>query len=148
MIPLLAGVEAFVAYEHGTLRDIPFEDSPRGRTTALGYRQAPVVLVTNADDLEAAHRLGVPAERIVALPHAVDTNKLFDFATRNAATTAAPQAQPTFFAPARHDWVEGFTSQLKGNDRIVRAVVCCAIAAITRTLSSSTGAAIPPTRGA
>jgi glycosyltransferase involved in cell wall biosynthesis/SAM-dependent methyltransferase len=122
IMPMLLGLENYAAYEHGTLRDIPFEDSAVGRTTALGYREAPAVFVTNADDLEAAARLGIPDERVIALPHAVDTRRLFDFAAANATLAPAPESQLTFFAPARHDWVEGFRSQLKGNDRIVRAL--------------------------
>ncbi len=125
IIPFLAGTAAFTAYEHGTLRDIPFEDSAVGRVTALGYREAPAVFVTNADDLDAARRLAVPDERIIALPHAVDTNKLFDFAATHTHISIAPESELTLFAPARHDWTDGFTSQLKGNDRIVRAVGLC-----------------------
>jgi glycosyltransferase involved in cell wall biosynthesis/SAM-dependent methyltransferase len=122
IMPLLAGTESFAAYEHGTLRDIPFEDSPTGRITALGYREAPVVFVTNADDLAAASRLAIPAERVIALPHAVDTRKLFDFAEGHVGLVPATESQVTLFAPARQDWVDGFRSQLKGNDRVVRAL--------------------------
>jgi 2-polyprenyl-3-methyl-5-hydroxy-6-metoxy-1,4-benzoquinol methylase/glycosyltransferase involved in cell wall biosynthesis len=122
IIPLLASIESFAAYEHGTLRDIPFEQSPVGRACALGYREAPVVFVTNGDDLEPARRLGIDPARVVALPHAVDTNKLFQFATRNDDLRPAAHSQPLFFAPARHDWTEGVRSQLKGNDRLIRAL--------------------------
>jgi 2-polyprenyl-3-methyl-5-hydroxy-6-metoxy-1,4-benzoquinol methylase/glycosyltransferase involved in cell wall biosynthesis len=122
IVPLLAGVRAFTAYEHGTLRELPFEVSARGRTLALGYAEAPVVFVTNADDLDAAARLGIPEERVVALPHAVDTARLFAYAAEHAELAPGPDVQMTFFAPARHDWTDGPRSQLKGNDRIVRAV--------------------------
>jgi glycosyltransferase involved in cell wall biosynthesis len=117
-IALAADVPVWTAYEHGTLRDIPFAQDGVGRITALGYREAPAVFVTNADDLDAAARLRVDPAKVVALPHAVDTDKLFTFAAehRHADEGGA------FFAPARHDWVEGFKTQLKGNDRIVRAV--------------------------
>ena len=122
LIPLLGGKHAFAAYEHGTLRDIPFDDSDVGRVTALGYREAPAVFVTNADDLRAAERLGIESSKVTSLPHAVDTKKLFEFGAANAHLLPAPESQPTFFAPARQDWVAGFQSQLKGNDRVVRAV--------------------------
>ena len=122
IIPLLAGVTNFAAYEHGTLRDIPFEDSGVGRTCALGYREAPVVFVTNADDLDAASRLGISEDRTIALPHAVDSEKLFHFAAANDDLRPSAYSEQVFFAPARHDWVAGFKSQLKGNDRLIRAL--------------------------
>jgi glycosyltransferase involved in cell wall biosynthesis len=121
-IALAAGIERWTAYEHGTLRDIPFADDPVGRITAFGYREAPAVFVTNADDLLAAERLGIAADRVVALPHAVDTVKLFAFAEAHGGLTAEAAGTPRFFAPARQDWVDGFRTQLKGNDRIIRAL--------------------------
>ena len=122
IIPLLAGLPRWTAYEHGTLRAIPFENSPTGRLTALCYREAPAVFVTNADDLDPAQRLGVAAERLTALPHAADTPKLFAFADEHADRLASVDGRVTFFAPARQDWGGGDAGQHKGNDRIVRAL--------------------------
>ena len=48
IIPALCEVP-FAAYEHGTLRALPFEETPLGRTVALGFREARTVFVTNSD---------------------------------------------------------------------------------------------------
>jgi len=52
--PMVLGVPYF-AFEHGTLRDIPFENSPRGRLTSLAYARSEHVFVTNFDCLENAY---------------------------------------------------------------------------------------------
>src|SRR5262249_17021407 len=65
--PLLCGNRPYVAYEHGTIREIPFEDSDLGRQTALGYRLANYCIVTNPDCHEAAQQLALP--HYCYLPH-------------------------------------------------------------------------------
>src|SRR5262249_22054379 len=56
IICLLAGAP-YVAFEHGTIRTIPYEDSSLGRRTALTYRMAAHVFVTNIDCVASAERL-------------------------------------------------------------------------------------------
>ncbi len=119
IIPILCGVERFAAYEHGTLRAIPFEDSARGRLCAFAYRRAPVVFVTNSDVLPAARRLGLGDDQLVFLPHAVDSDRLFQFAAQQA--DVRPPAEVTIYSPTRHDWVDGDVSWSKGNDLFLRA---------------------------
>jgi glycosyltransferase involved in cell wall biosynthesis len=120
VVPLLAGTEAWAAYEHGTLREIPFEDTPRGRLCALTYREAPIVFVTNSDVLPSVERLGLDPERIVFLPHAVDTDRLFAFADKHAAEVVADDGV-TLYSPSRQDWVDRDASWSKGNDVFLRA---------------------------
>jgi glycosyltransferase involved in cell wall biosynthesis len=120
-IPYLCGVRAYAAYEHGTLREIPFEDSPRGRLCAASYAAAPLVLVTNSDVLPSVERLGIDDGRVVLLPHAVDSGRLLAFAADHAHARPAPEDEVTFFSPARQDWVDGDPSWSKGNDRFLRA---------------------------
>ena len=122
-IPFAAGV-TFAAYEHGTIREIPFEDSERGRLAARSYLGAAVVFVTNADNLDAAHRLGIEDERIVALPHAVDSTRLRSFAAAHS-RLRPPTDHLRVFAPARQDWVDGDPSWTKGNDRFFRGCRHC-----------------------
>jgi len=119
---LAAGIPSWTAYEHGTLRDIPFADDPVGRITALGYRLAPTVFVTNADDLDAAARLGIEQARTVALPHAVDSDKIFSFSERHPHRKRPAGERVHFFAPARHDWADPLSTGQKGNDRVVEAL--------------------------
>ena len=44
--PLLAGARPYFAYEHGTIRNIPFEDNEQGRVCAITYRLADGVFIT------------------------------------------------------------------------------------------------------
>lgn len=106
----------FVAYEFGTMREIPFENSVRGRLLAAAYRQAERVVITNPDVLPAAERLGV--DNWVFIPHPVDESR---YAPGPSAARAELEAKygrdvRVVFAPARHDWA------VKGNDRMIRAV--------------------------
>lgn len=122
LIPYLCGATNYVAYEHGTLRQIPFEDSSQGRLTALSYREAPVVFVTNPDVVPAAQRLGLEPAQIVLLPHAVDSDRLFRFADRHTALLPGPGDEVTFVSPTRQDWVDRDPSWTKANDRAIRAL--------------------------
>lgn len=122
IVPLLAGKRAFTAYEHGTLRDLPFVDDTLGRIVSIGFHSAPVTFVTNLDVPPRARLLGIPDERIVCLPHAVDDAAL-------AALELAPHTPPlahdgplVAFAPARHDWVDGDPRSCKGNDVFLRGL--------------------------
>jgi glycosyltransferase involved in cell wall biosynthesis len=121
VIPLLAETRAYAAYEHGTLRDLPFEDSARGRLCALSYRAAPVVFVTNSDVLPAARKLGLTRDQTVYLPHAVDSGKLADFGAAHAGLRP-PKDEIVIFSPTRHDWTDGDPLWAKGNDRLLRAL--------------------------
>jgi glycosyltransferase involved in cell wall biosynthesis len=120
-VPLLAGHPSWAAYEHGTLRTLPFEATPRGRVCALSYRLAPAVFVTNSDVLPAARRLGLAPEQTVYLPHAVESDKLERFAEQHR-ELAPPRDTVVLFSPTRHDWVDGDPLWSKGNDRFLRAV--------------------------
>lgn len=127
-LPLLAGETPYVAYEHGTIRDIPFEDSVRGRSCALSYREANAVLVTNADCLPKTKFLGISREKVFPIPHGFNEDRIRRHIQYLRQEKAAPyrfgaaEDKKVFFAPARHHWKNGFDSWLKGNDRIMRAV--------------------------
>lgn len=111
----------FCALELGTLRGLPFEDSDAGRLTAWLYRQAPQVLITNVDCVEAAIRLGIPAERRKAVLHAYDVDTAVQYSKTHTPVANTARTVPYFFAPARHHWKSGNLSWLKGNDVIIRA---------------------------
>ncbi len=118
IIPQMSGYgHKTTCYEHGTLRDIPFENTPRGRVCAHTYRQTPAVFITNTDCVAAADRLGIPRERQHPIPHAFNDLKLADYCASRASQISRPE-QPTFIAPARHDW-RGDIS--KGNDIVLQA---------------------------
>jgi glycosyltransferase involved in cell wall biosynthesis len=120
LIPLFAGVKNFAAYEHGTLREIPFQDNLQGRLCHFTYKMAPAVFVTNTDVLASIARIGIAPKRVVHLPHAFNDAKLRAFRDDNPdlAPAAGP---PVFFSPTRHHWHKGDGSWLKGNDVFLRA---------------------------
>ena len=112
LLPMLAGFRPYVAYEHGTIREIPFEPTAIGRLTALSYALADEVIITNPDCVEAARKLGVQRYRFV--PHLID-RKYHDPAVGSSGQLPAGVREPYVFCPARHDFKE------KGSDILVRA---------------------------
>ena len=119
IIPVLAGFRAFAAYEHGTLREIPFENAPRGWLCAQSYREAPIVFITNADCLHAAARLGIDSARVVCLPHAFDAEKLFRFADSHSELRPPAAGPLVVFSPSRQHWRDNDPSWAKGNDHLI-----------------------------
>lgn len=117
-MPMAIELPHYVTYEHGTIRTIPYDDDAQGRLCMASYRGADAVLVTNTDCLDSAVRMGVDLDRIVPLPHAFDSDKIEAFA-RAHAHAKPPTDVVSFFAPARHHWVD---NNIKANDRIFRAL--------------------------
>ena len=67
--PLIAG-KSYIAYEHGTLRNIPFAETLQGRCSAISYKLANHVCITNCDTIKAAKKLGLSKYSFV--PHPVN----------------------------------------------------------------------------
>jgi glycosyltransferase involved in cell wall biosynthesis len=121
-IPFLVGRRDDVAYEHGTIRHIPFQDTAEGRMCAVTYRSAAAVCITNTDNLSAAGRLGIEPARVVRLPHAFDSEKLLRFARENLDARPRANAPPIFLTPTRQHWRDADLSLAKGNDRVFHAL--------------------------
>ncbi|MEP6811480.1 MAG: glycosyltransferase [Actinomycetota bacterium] len=102
----------FVAFEHGTLRELPFEDSWRGRLLSLAYHRAHTVIITNADVIGSARRLGL--ENTIFVPHPVDETKYATGDSDLGRELRDDGFGPIVFAPARQDWVEKGTDALVG----------------------------------
>jgi glycosyltransferase involved in cell wall biosynthesis len=125
LYPLLAGKRPYISYEHGTIRDIPFEDSVRGRLAALTYAEADLVFLTNADSIPQSRLL--QARAVVKGLHGFDFENML---ARVKATKAADirylrgadPATKVLISPARQHWREGFPTWRKGNDLTIRAV--------------------------
>lgn len=126
MIPFIQGFTDYVAYEHGTIRAIPFQETAEGRTCAATYRAAAKVLITNSDNVEAADALRIDPERQVFLPHAFDSDKLLRFARDNPPPPRSPGTPAVFFSPTRQHWVGQDPGWAKGNDRVVEALAAMA----------------------
>ena len=67
---LLAPGRPYFAFEHGTMRNLPFENSAWGRLLALAYDQADACIITNPDCIASALRLGLCNFR--SMPHPID----------------------------------------------------------------------------
>jgi glycosyltransferase involved in cell wall biosynthesis len=102
----------YIAFEHGTMREIPFEDSWLGRLLSLAYRRAASVVITNADVVGQARRLGI--ENYVFIPHPVDETKYTPGPSPLRAELEADGADFVLLSPSRHDW------EIKGSDRLLR----------------------------
>ncbi|MFM9975743.1 MAG: hypothetical protein ACKVON_14360 [Beijerinckiaceae bacterium] len=119
-IPYMNGISRYAAYEHGTIRDLPWEPSLSGIVCARVYREAPLVFVTNSDVLPSVDRLGLAPEKVVYLPHAFDDAKLRAFRDVNP-ELQPPEGPAVFFSPTRHHWKDKSGSWTKGNDVFLRA---------------------------
>lgn len=117
--PLLAN-QPYVAYEHGTLRALPFGRNSIGRLTATVFMGAEHVFVTNLDCLEPAEKLGISQDRFTPLPHAFNDRRLSEFRNLHR-DLKPPDDRVIFFHPARQDWLDPDPSLIKGNDRLIRA---------------------------
>lgn len=113
-----------IAFEHGTMRDFPFQQDARARLYSLSLKKAKVVLITNSDNIKAAKRLGLSNYRFI--PHPVD-----DEIVRSTPSDLGAELKKRykvdylFLAPARHHWKHcpsGMeNSWLKRNDILIRA---------------------------
>ena len=119
-IPLFLGHPAFAAYEHGTIRLIPFEETRRGRLCRFVYKHTPKVFITNSDVLPSADQIPIAPACRVPIPHAFDDAPLNAFYLAQTKPKRA-DGPVHFFSPTRHHWQSGDTSWLKGNDVFLRA---------------------------
>ena len=117
IVPLAVGKRPYIAYEHGTIRALPFEDNTDGRLCALSYSRADLSFITNCDTVIAAGKLQLEDYRFV--PHPI-----------NEHVVAAPEpgslrqqlcrdlgADFLVFHPSRQHWeAQRHPSWEKGND--------------------------------
>jgi glycosyltransferase involved in cell wall biosynthesis len=122
-MPWVVGKHPYVAWEHGTLRHLPFQPTLHGRVTAASYRDADAVVITNADNRVAAERLGITRFRF--LPHPVSEFMPDPRATQalRAELSARLGADFLVFHPSRQHWDESRHPHFeKGNDFLIRAL--------------------------
>ena len=122
ILPMVANVPYF-AFEHGTLREIPFRVTPEGRLTALAYHLAQRVFVTNADCLPNARLIA--GDRVSSINHPYDEDLGFSIPINEglrAELCTALDADFLLFHPTRQDWVADTGYADKGNDIVFRAL--------------------------
>jgi glycosyltransferase involved in cell wall biosynthesis len=120
--PLLVNKRPYIAFEHGTIRHIPFEDNPRGRLTALAYHLADGVIITNSDNLLAAQKLNLT--NYTFIPHPM--NELWNVVGIGTATREVLQKQLNanfiVFHPPRQSWdYSGVIKEQKANHLLIEA---------------------------
>ena len=114
-----------ICFEHGTMREFPFEDSARGRLYALALQLAERVFITNADCNRSADRLGLT--NYTFIPHPVD-EQLYRPAESPLRERLLREhdCDTIFLGPARHHWKNcppGLeNSWFKRNDILIRAL--------------------------
>jgi len=119
--PLLADKRPYLAYEHGTIRRIPFEPTPQGRRCALAYRSADLTIITNCDNAESAEALGVPTYRFIPHPVNEGVEEVEASAALGERLRATLDAEFLLFHPSRQHWEpERHPSWEKGNDILIR----------------------------
>ncbi len=124
IFPMICGARPYVAFEHGTLRSIPFQDDATGRLTALAYRLADGVVITNCDNIEAARKLELDNYRFI--PHPVNPAGVdgTDGVSQLREELAGKlDADFLVFHPARQHWEERrHPDWEKGNDIFLRGL--------------------------
>ena len=122
LFPLLCNMP-YLCFEHGTLRDIPFERDAQGRSTALSYRLADHTFVTNFDCVPRAEIICPDRFTYINHPYFQDHGQpvrgVQDLRVR---LRQELQADFLVFFPTRHDWVPGTGYADKCNDVMLRAV--------------------------
>lgn len=120
-IPWINGVDDFASYEHGTVRDIPWEPTLLGAVCKTVYQHSPLVFITNSDVLPSVDRLGIDRDRRFYIPHGFDDTKLTSWKAANP-DLSRPRDYLHVFCPARQHWKTGSPTWRKGNDIMVRAI--------------------------
>ncbi|MEC9247869.1 MAG: hypothetical protein VX986_02485 [Pseudomonadota bacterium] len=121
ILPMFSDLPYF-AFEHGTLRDIPFENNLTGRLTALAYRRAEHVFVTNLDCVEKAKFLAPGKVSFVNHPFDENSGDVIEGVSElRTELLQKLKSQFLFFHPTRHDWVEGTGYADKGNNIFLQA---------------------------
>ena len=120
IFPLLYHEGPYTAFEHGTLRDLPWEDSRYGRHVALSFGAADHVFVTNADCVGNAERLAPGRHTFLNHPYdELQSGRVSGW--RELRARLLGDGEALLFHPARHDWIEGKGYNDKANDRFLRA---------------------------
>jgi len=114
ILPLLAGKRPYIAFEHGTLRDMPFAPTQVGRTTAIGYALADGVFITNGDCLQSVAPLKI--KRYAPMVHPLDERDYARIEGQGRQLHEELGMPHLFLCTLRHDWA------IKGTDVYLRAL--------------------------
>jgi glycosyltransferase involved in cell wall biosynthesis len=112
----------YFAFEHGTIREIPYNNDATGRLTALAYRKAEHVFVTNFDCVDSANYLAPGKYTVINHPFDEDHGMaIVDAVQQRQRILEELDADFIFFHPTRQDWVPGTGYADKANDIFIHA---------------------------
>lgn len=122
IIPMIAD-KSYFALEHGTIREIPYQDTSVGRATSLAYRMAQHVFVTNSDCVASAEKLAPGRYTLINHPYDEDHGlAVSGWEDDRQRLCRELNCKMLFFFPTRQDWVPGTGYADKANDVFIRAV--------------------------
>lgn len=126
ILPLLGAPDKpYICFEHGTLREFPFQDSVNGRLYAMSLLKSEKVVITNCDCIHAANRLGL--DNFVFIPHPVD-EQVYTGGTSElrAQLIEEHDCDVILVSPSRHHWKDADPSLreswFKRNDVAIRGL--------------------------
>lgn len=101
--PLLAG-KNYVAYEHGTIRTLPFEDSDAGKICQLVYKKADHVIISNFDNNVSAERMGLT--KYTCIPHYINEMEVAEESGLKLRASLLEEKDSDFivYNPSRQHW--------------------------------------------
>lgn len=125
----LIGYENYIAYEHGTIRDLPYEEDEFSKLMLLAYAKARAIYVTNVDCYDSAKYIAKALSTpIVCGLHGIDIDTMIQRMEACEREQIIPNlgikfkgADIIFFCPSRHSWDEKLQLFLKGQDKVLRA---------------------------
>ena len=126
IIPLICK-KPYFSFEHGTLRDIPYEKNDRAKLTSLAYRKSIHTFVTNFDCKESANYLTKGRFTFINHPFDEDNKKIPHFNVDKMRKNLLTLLDSDFllFHPTRHDWLKkngkGYAD--KANDKFLKVFV-------------------------
>lgn len=127
--PLMSNIK-YIAFEHGTIRNFPFQNDMLGICAYMSYKYADGVFITNADNIKAAERICI--NNFTFIPHPINEDVSIKIGEENI-EDLYQRYNTNFIAfhpPRQHwtekrgdDWqngVEFFQDWEKGNDIFIK----------------------------
>jgi glycosyltransferase involved in cell wall biosynthesis len=127
-IPYLAGLKNYIAFEHGSIRSMPYENNDHGCLMLLSYANAAAMYVTNIDCVASAEYITSTTNTpIVFGLHGIDITRIMQRIEKAAQQETekyrfgVPKEEVLFFCPSRHDIDKQAGVFIKGDDKLIRA---------------------------
>ena len=117
---MLAG-KKYIAYEHGTIRAIPFQDDLQGRICKMVYQKADGAIISNFDNNIAAEKLGL--KNYVCIPHYINEMDVPEELGQRLRNKLMKDYDADFilYNPSRQHWSSKKDGGWeKGNDILIR----------------------------